>query len=800
MNLPQGFLPVLALKNTVIFPGMTQLVKVGRKLNIKSLEYAKENGFWIVASLQKSNFENEVFGPQDLSKTGTLCLIESIRGNQENGYQAVLRGVQRVHIEELEFHLQKDFIWSNSSPIQTEPLDQTSTKEALVNSIKSLALQILERIPGQTTELQNLIQVSTDLQDLVDLCSFHLQTPIENKQELLMLSSLKERTLRLLTLMQDFKDQLDLQIEIQSKINRKMGQSQREGLLREHLKTIQQELGEDSDDKQSDRLRKKLDNCKIQGHAKDQVETDWRRLQNMNPQSPEAQMLRSYLEVIAELPWDKASESQSLTLTEAAQALDEDHEGLEKIKKRIIQQLAVIKLRKQQKGSLLLFVGPPGVGKTSLAQSIAKVLGRKFARISLGGVRDESDIRGHRRTYVGAMPGRVIQALKRAGEKNAVILLDEIDKMGRGYAGDPAAALLEVLDPEQNQNFTDHYLDLAFDLSDVFFIATANSLESIPAPLLDRLETIELSGYTSSEKLGIAKKHLIPKLQQEFGINKEQIEISDTAILKIITHYTREAGVRDLKRKIESTLRHLSEKVIELQERSSTEKIRIESTSIEEILGAERYSPEVSPGVHPAGVVTGLAWSPHGGDLLFIESTAMKGSGRLTITGQLGDVMKESVQIAQSLIRSHLPELTKGMISLDLYDLHVHVPSGATPKDGPSAGITIFISLASLITNRRLPPTLAMTGEITLRGAVSAVGGIKEKVLAAHRGGITEVILPLKNKADLKEVPDEIQKQMKFHFVSRVEEVLKIALGLETIQLEPKLLVEVLREPLVQHS
>ncbi|MFN7729705.1 MAG: endopeptidase La [Bdellovibrio sp.] len=800
MNHPQGRLPIIALKNTVIFPGLTQVVKVGRERSIYALEEAQKNGFWIVAVQQRTNSESKIVEAEDVYTVGTLCRIDSVRGTSESGFHVVLRGMTRMQLTDTKLDASGKYLSSDAGDLPDLQDVSESTAQALRESLKTLSAQILGLIPTKTEQIEELIKGVEDLAFLTHLCAGHLDVAATEKQSLLELLSVRARSLKLLNLMKEFKEALELQNEIRSKLHQKMGHSQRESILREQMKTIKEELGEGETEAQADKIRKKLDEAGLPPEVKDVVDQEWRRFSDMGSQSPESHMLRNYFETVAALPWSKSAPEKEINLQEAENILNEDHYGLDKIKKRILQQLAVLKLKKESKGTLLLLVGPPGVGKTSLAQSVAKALGRKFVRASLGGVRDESDIRGHRRTYIGSMPGRIIQSLKRVQENNPVFLLDEIDKMGRGFHGDPGAALLEVLDPEQNNTFVDHYLDLPFDLSKVIFLATANSLEGIPTPLLDRMELIELTGYTSAEKLNIARRHLLPKQIKELGLENYKVQISDEALLRVITHYTREAGVRDLQRKITTLLRSVSEKVVRIEESGREDgMVRIEMDSLEDVLGSERYFPEMAPGLHPPGVVTGLAWSPVGGDLLFIESTAMSGMGELMITGQLGEIMRESAQIAQSLIRSHLPDLSVP-IDLKKYDLHIHVPAGATPKDGPSAGVSILTSMVSLLTKRSVSPTLAMTGEITLRGAVMPVGGIKEKVIAAHRGGMTDVILPERNRADLKEVPQEVLSQLKIHFVSRVEALLNLVLGLELKQWEPQFLVEPPAPQLVQET
>ena len=790
MSYPQGILPLLALKNTIVFPGLTQVIKVGRERSLKAIEFAEKNGFWIIAVQQKKGVDAAQVDPSDLYSVGTLCKIESIRGNSETGSQVVLRGLARVQLEDLRLHAGANFLEGNSTILddQKDSLNE-STERALLDGLKQLSIEILRLVPANTEQLEELVRGVEDLGYLTYLAVANLDISSQEKQKILEKSNLRERTLHLLTVMKEFREGLEVQNEIRTKLGQKLGQSQRQVILREQLKAIREELGEGGEQDGQDKLRTKLDEADFPTEVKETVENDWKRMSEMGAQSPEYHMLRNYLEVMANLPWAKGAPEKEIRLDDAERILAEDHYGLDKIKKRILQQLAVLKLKKETKGTLLLLAGPPGVGKTSLAQSIAKSLGRKFIRVSLGGVRDEADIRGHRRTYIGAMPGRIIQALKKVGENNAVFLLDEIDKLGHGAHGDPSAALLEVLDPEQNHTFVDHYLDVPFDLSKVLFLATANQLDTIPAPLLDRMEIVELSGYTTAEKLHIARKHLLPKQIKELGLESYRVQISDEALMRIISHYTREAGVRDLQRKISTVLRSISEKVVREIESNAEVSVRIEASMLEEILGPDRWTPEVAETMNPAGVVTGLAWSPTGGDILFIESTAMPGKGDLLITGQLGGVMKESAQIGLSLIRSHLPDLG---LQLDMkkYDIHLHVPSGAIPKDGPSAGVSILTSMVSLLTGRSVSSKLAMTGEITLRGAVMPVGGIKEKVIAAHRAGITDVILPERNRRDLKEIPKEVLDQLKVHFVSRVEDLLHLVLGLDLNSWETRLLLE----------
>ena len=573
------------------------------------------------------------------------------------------------------------------------------------------------------------------------------------------------------------REMIKVNTEMGLKVSEKTSKAYRESILREQLRAIKEELGESSETSSGPEgekltLKERIMLAKLPTNVEKVALEQLSRYESMGQQNAESHVIKNYIELILALPWNE-SDSKDLDLDAAQKILDEEHFGLEKIKKHIVQHLAVMKLSPQKKGSILLFVGPPGVGKTSLGQSIAKALGRTFVRASLGGVRDDSEIRGHRRTYVGAMPGRIIEGIKRAKEKNAVFMLDEIDKLGRGYGGDPAAALLEVLDPEQNATFMDHYLDLTYDLSKVFFIATANSLDTIPGPLLDRMEIIQLSGYTSEEKLHIAKNHLLPKQMKEHGLTNEQVKLSDDILKMITEEYTREAGVRDLQRKIAKLLRTVTEKVVRNTESAP---IEITKDDVEDVLGVHKNSFELAQTTSTPGVVTGLAWTPVGGDILFIESLMMPGTGKIQLTGKLGEVMSESAHIGLSLVRSKLAGTLPGF-DFSKTDFHIHVPSGSIPKDGPSAGITIFTALCSLVLGKVVDPKLAMTGEITLRGAVMPVGGVKEKMIAAHRAGIKRVVMSKKNQKDLIEIPESVKKEMEFHFVENINELLTYVFG-----------------------
>lgn len=798
MSLPQGPFPVLPLRNMVLFPGLTQAIRVGRPRSVQALLSAEKQGFWIVAVQQKQipkGSDPSDPEPESLYTVGTLCRIDSMKGSPDGGYQVVARGFHRVRLEQI--RLNEHFLETDTSMLaDVADLNEATTKSVL-ESLKQMASEVLKLIPANTEQLIELVRGVEDLSFLTSLCAGNIELEAKEKQKILEMVSLKERSLHILNILKDFKEGLEVQSEIRAKLNQKMGQQQRQNILREHLKAIRDELGDDSgggDATFERKIETRLEAGNFPEDVRKLIEQEMRRLNEIGNQSPEANVIRNYVDLLSTLPWNKTGAGQEIDLEEARRILDRDHSGLDKVKKRIIQQLAVMKLKKEAKGSILLFVGPPGVGKTSLGQSIAKALGRKFTRVSVGGIRDDAEIRGHRRTYVGAMPGRIIQGIKRAEENNPVFLLDEIDKISRGFHGDPAAALLEVLDPEQNASFLDHYLDVGFDLSKIFFIATANQLDTIPPALLDRMEVIEISGYTLAEKLHIARHHLLPKQLRELGMSDDDVRVSDDALIRIMSSYTREAGVRELERKIASLLRGVSERVVaaKLQTETPPACVQIEAADVIGILGRERFFQEVTETINPPGVVTGLAWTPVGGDILFIESTAMPGKGELVLTGQLGEVMKESAKIGLSLIRTHLSKF--GLTGdLSRHDIHIHVPAGAIPKDGPSAGVALFVSLVSLLTRRSVASTLAMTGEITLRGSITQVGGIKEKVIAAHRAGVTDVILPEKNRRDLEDIPKEIQDQLRIHFVSRVEELLKIVFGLQVENMAPQFLLETIK-------
>jgi ATP-dependent Lon protease len=610
-----------------------------------------------------------------------------------------------------------------------------------------------------------------------------LPVPLAEKQVLLETVSVRQRYISFLELLIRTRENINIRIEMAKKVSDRVSKSNREAMLREQLRVIQEELDGGEGAESDGGYRERIEKSAMPEDVRKKALSEAKKLEAGGSQNHEGPVIRNYLDLLLDLPW-VTEEKKSIDIAEARKVLESHHNGLEKVKERIIQHLAVMKLRQEKQGSILLFTGPPGTGKTSLGRSIAEALGRKYVRISLGGVRDEAEIRGHRRTYIGALPGRIIQGIRKAGTKNPVFILDEIDKLASSYAGDPASALLEVLDPEQNNTFSDHYLEVPYDLSDVLFIATANSLATIPAPLLDRMELIEISGYTKNEKFAIARDHLIPEILQEHGLDAEKLRVEDEALKIIIEKYTREAGVRWLKKQLAKIARHVSEKIVS---GTAEQPFVVTPANLAEVLGKELIRQEVARKEPVPGVVTGLAWTPVGGEILFIEGTFMPGTGKLTLTGQLGDVMKESATISSSLIRSRLAGTESGF-NFITSDIHIHVPSGATPKDGPSAGVTLFTALASLITGKTVDPSLAMTGEITLSGGVLPVGGIKEKILAAHRAGIRKVILPKENERDLLDVPEDVRGELQFVPVETIEEVLKEALGIEmprTIVLHP---------------
>lgn len=719
----------------------------------------------------KSGTKPSDLSEDDLYKTGNLLKIAYIQP-ADDGYLVIAKSAQRVKAVSL---IRKDgLFYASYEPVPDLPdLDEDIETEIMEN-IKKAIQEISSRFQG-SEQFMRPIEKMDSIDQLIGYAMPYMPIKIAEKQDLLETVSARERYFAFFEILMKQKENINFQMEMAKKVTDKISKSNREAMLREQLKMIQEELnGCDNAASDEEKYREKIESSKMPEEVKKKALSELKKLETGGNHNPESPVIRNYLDLLLDLPW-VTEEKKNIDIAEARRVLESNHNGLEKVKERIIQHLAVMKLKHEKQGSILLLIGPPGTGKTSLGKSIADALDRQYVRVSLGGVKDEAEIRGHRRTYIGALPGRIIQGIRKAGTKNPVFILDEIDKLSASYSGDPTSALLEVLDPEQNNTFSDHYLEVPYDLSDVLFIATANSLTNIPWPLLDRMETIEISGYTKNEKFAIAKDHLLPNTLEEHGLDADKLKIEDEALKIIIDKYTREAGVRQLKKQLAKTARFVSEKIV-----SGTADLpyMVKPDMLKEVLGKELIRQEEARKENIPGVVTGLAWTPVGGDILFIEGTFMPGTGKLTLTGQLGDVMKESAQISLSLVRSRLAN-TANSFNFTASDVHIHVPSGATPKDGPSAGVTLFTALTSLITGKAVDPKLAMTGEITLSGSVLPVGGIKEKVLAAHRAGIKKVILPKENERDLEDVPEDVRNELKFVPVETIEEVLKEALGID---------------------
>lgn len=767
MSYASGFIPVIPLKNAVLFPDISMPLRIGRQRSVKALQKSLKAHQWLVLLAQKDP-EKKIEKPEDLYSIGTLCKIESSRTEDDGSFSVFVKAHKRVRA--VTIRAEETFFEALTETVDDVVEIDKKTQEALIGSIRQIAHEVLDLLPVNTEKMRMSFDEIEDLAYLTHVCAANGDFTMEEKQNLLETTDIKDRAFKLINLLQGLKERLKVQAGIRERLTETFQQNQKESILREQMKVIREELG-DNDSKPIEDYRNKISAAGMPEEALALAESQVNRLESMNSASPEYQMIRSHLDLMVGLPWSKSSPEKEINLDEAAKILDEDHFGLDDIKKRILQHLAVMKLRKSQQGSILIFVGPPGVGKTSLGKSIARALGKKYTRVSVGGVGDDSEIRGHRRTYIGALPGRVIAALKKTGENDPVFILDEIDKLSRSFHGDPSAALLEVLDPEQNSTFQDHYLDTPFDLSKVFFIATANSLESIPAPLLDRMEIIQVHGYTNNEKKQIALKYLWKKQLKEHGIEESQLAIKPEALDELLSHYTREAGVRDLQRKIATICKAMSLKIVD----NPTSTLTVDVKDLEEIFGGEKYTSDKIEKYLPPGVVTGLAWTPVGGDILFVEAAQMPGKGQLILTGQLGEVMQESVKIALSLVKSHLPILDP-LVNFAKKDIHVHVPAGAIPKDGPSAGVTMLTAIASLLLKKPVDTQIAMTGEVSLRGAVLPVGGIKEKVIAAHRAGVRKIIVSRKNERNIKDVPEEIRKDLTFHLVDNVQELLKVAL------------------------
>jgi ATP-dependent Lon protease len=764
-------LPILPLRGTVLYPDLILPIMVGRKKSVKLIDDAMDADRIIGVVTQK---RSEVEDPKenDLYPVGVAALILRMIRELDGSQRVIVQGVSRIRAKE---YIQKEPYYRARVDVMDDGLVQGVEIDALMMNLKNLFQRAVELAPYLTSELGTMVNNIKAPHILADIIASNLNLSTSDKQGILETFDVRERLSKVHLFLNKEVQVLELGNKIQSQVKEDMDRTQREYYLREQLKAIKKELGElDEHTAEIKELKDKIKKAKMPAEAHAAAEKELERLAKIPPASAEYTVARTYLDWLAELPWSESTED-NLDIKEGQKILDEDHYDLEKVKKRILEYLAVRKLKASMKGPILCFVGPPGVGKTSLGKSIARTMGRKFVRISLGGVRDEAEIRGHRRTYVGALPGRIIQGIKKAGSNNPIFMLDEVDKIGMDFRGDPSSALLEVLDPEQNFSFSDHYIDVPFDLSKVMFITTANVLDTIPPALRDRMETLELPGYSEDQKLMIAKDFLIRKEIDEHGLNSDYIEFQDSAVQVIINSYTREAGVRNLEREIAAICRGVAKDVAA----GMTEKVVIGPDSLHKFLGPVKFFPEVADRTSEPGVATGLAWTPTGGDIIFVEATKMRGEKGLTLTGQLGDVMKESAQAALAYVRSKAKDFGIDEDFFEKNDLHVHVPAGAIPKDGPSAGITMLIALVSLLKSRPVRNDVAMTGEITLRGLVLPVGGIKEKVLAAMRAGIKTIILPKKNEKDLEEIPERIRNEMTFKFIQRMDEAVEFALRKE---------------------
>jgi ATP-dependent Lon protease len=770
-----GELSILPIKNTVLFPGVVIPITVGRQKSIRLVKKAYQ-GNRIIGVVAQKNSQAEEPSLEDLYRTGTVARIIKMLVLPDGNTTIIIQGKNRFSIQEF---VQEDPYLTAKINLLTEPALNINGKEAkaLVQSLKDSALKILKLNPEIPQEAQVALDNISSMSFLIHFLSSNLNVDVSDKQKILETQNLIERGTLLLQYMLRDIQMLEIKHEIQKKVHTDIDQQQRDYFLRQQIKVLQDELGYDGPDKEVEKLRKRAESKKWPKAVAAHFAKELDKLLRINPMAAEYPVAMNYVEFMLDLPWGEHT-TDDFDLKKAQKILDHDHFGLEKVKSRILEYLAVLKLKNDMKGPILCLYGPPGVGKTSLGRSIAKALQRKYIRMSLGGVHDEAEIRGHRKTYVGAMPGKILQNIKKSQSSNPVFILDEIDKVKSDFRGDPSSALLEVLDPEQNNAFGDNYLEVDYDLSKVLFIATANSLDTIHPALRDRMEIIEITGYTQEEKVEIAMKHLIPKQLKEHGLKSSHVKITKQAVAKIINSYTRESGVRNLERKIGKLVRNVAKSVAMEEEFDKT----VTEETVRKILGLEIHDEELYQDNETAGVVTGLAWTQVGGEILFVESSLSKGKGTLTISGQLGEVMKESAMAALSYLKSSADTLSIDYRVFQQYDLHIHVPAGAVPKDGPSAGITMFTSLASIFTQRKVKSKLAMTGEITLRGKVLPVGGIKEKILAAKRSGIKEIVLSAKNRRDIEEIEKHYIKGLTFYYVDSVDDVLKVALLREKVK------------------
>jgi len=762
-------LPVLPLKDTVVFPGFPTPLAIGQERSIKVVEDVV-SGDRVLALVTVKNEEAEQPGWDDLHRIGTAAVVHKMIKVPDGTLRILVEGVRRIGLDR---PVQDDPYLIGEFVEMPDELEETREVEALTRNVQSLFGRVISLVPYLPEELQVAAANVEDPSGLCNLVASTLRLKTEEKQTLLELLDVESRLREISTILSRELEVFELGSKIQSQVQEEMEKGQREFFLRQQLKAIQDELGEgDAEQAEINELRGRFAELELPEDAQKSVDRELSRLEKIPSAAAEHGVIRTYLDWLVSLPWSKVTDD-NLDLPHARTVLDEDHYDLEKVKDRILEHLAVSKLKNDLSGPILCFVGPPGVGKTSLGQSVARALGRKFARLSVGGVRDEAEIRGHRRTYIGAMPGTIIRTLRDAESMNPVLLIDEIDKMGADFRGDPASAMLEVLDPEQNRHFRDHYLDLPFDLSKVLFICTANTLDTIPGPLLDRMDVIPLSGYTEEEKFGIAKRYLVPKQLKAHGLSSDRVAISDRALRLIIREYTREAGVRNLERRLADLLRKAARQIAEGKTRAK--RLRIDERRVRSWLGPRRFEGEVRKRTSDPGVATGLAFTAVGGDVLFFEATAYPGKGRLTITGQLGDVMQESAQAALSWVRAHSKQLGLDPDWFREHDVHLHVPAGAVPKDGPSAGITIATAIASLVRGQPVSDDVGMTGEITLTGQVLPIGGIREKSLAAQRAGLKRVIMPRENEPDLAELPTETKRELEFVLVDSIDEVFDAA-------------------------
>ena len=766
--------PVMPLRNTVLFPQQVIPIYIGREKSLKLIEDLGPGDKHIVVVAQEDGSIEDP-KPENLYAYGTLGVVLKVFDMPDNSKSAIVQGVERVKL--LSFGDAEPYYTAVVERIKDNPVSDDLELDALAKNLRDTFTELIQVAPNLTEEHSGMLSNIQKPSRLADRAVSLLTVPNQEKQEVLEELEVKKRVEKTITLLTREIQRIKLGEEIQTEVHDEISKTQREYYLREQMKAIKRELGEDEETVEIKELEDRIKAAGLPEEAEKVAMKELDRLTRIPTQSPEYSVSRTYIEWLADLPWSKSSDDQ-INVKKAEKILDEDHYGLEKVKERILEYLAVRNLKQERnpdgvvRGPILCFSGPPGVGKTSLGKSIARAIGREFVRMSLGGVRDEAEIRGHRRTYIGALPGRIIQSMKKAGTNNPVFMLDEIDKLGSDFRGDPSSAMLEVLDPEQNDSFSDHYLEVNFDLSKVMFITTANYQDAIPPALRDRMEILDFSGYIEDEKIKIAQRHLIPKQIEENGLTKKEVSLDKAAISELVRSYTRESGVRNLEREIANVLRKVARDMVE----NTIKKIRITKAKVLDYLGAPRFYSELAERTTKPGVVTGLAWTAAGGDILFIESSKMKGKGNLTLTGQLGDVMKESATAALTYVRSHTDILGIPEDFHEKTDVHVHVPAGAIPKDGPSAGVSMFTSIVSLLTDKPVKDKLAMTGEITLRGNVLPIGGVKEKVTAAHRSGIKHIILPDHNKKDLEEIPEHIKKDLDFYFAKEIMDVIDVAL------------------------